>query len=74
MESTRIVTPNFIVGDLNSSNATLVTGVSEKADFIGNKFKWESDDWANNDDWTDPLENQITLAEAEVTRLKALRP
>ena len=58
---------------VNSSNCTLVTGVSEKADFKGGKYKWESDDWADNSDWVSPLERQITLAEEEVTRLKALR-
>ena len=73
LESNKVVTPDFHILDLNSSNCTLVTGVSEKADFNGGKYKWESDDWADNDDWVSPLERQITLAEEEVTRLKALR-
>ena len=73
MEAETITTPDFIIADLNSSTATLVTGVTGKAEFRGNKFKWVSDDWANNDDWVDPLEVDITRAEEEVTRLKALR-
>ena len=68
-----MVTPNFQIADLNSSNCTLVTGVSEKADFKGGKYKWVSDDWADNSDYVSPLERQIALAEEEVTRLKALR-
>ena len=73
LESNRVVTPNLHIADLNSSNCTLVTGVSEKADFKGGKYKWESDDWADNSDFVSALEQQITLAETEVARLKALR-
>jgi hypothetical protein len=73
MEEGKITTPNFIIADLNSTKATLVTGVSEKVGFKGDKFKWVSDNWADNADWVDPLEVDITRAESEVTRLKALR-
>ena len=73
LESNRVVTPNFHIADLNSSNCTLVTSVSEKADFKGGKYKWVSDNWADNSDYVSPLERQIALAEEEVTRLKALR-
>ena len=41
LESNKVVTPDFHILDLNSSNCTLVTGVSEKADFKGGKYKWE---------------------------------
>ena len=73
LESNKVITPDFHILDLNSSNCTLVTGVSEKSDFKGGKYKWESDDWADNSDYVSPLEQEIALAEAEVTRLKALR-
>jgi len=73
LESNRVVTPKLHIAEINSSNCTLVTGVSEKADFKGGKYKWVSDDWADNSDYVSPLERQIALAEEEVTRLKALR-
>ena len=40
MEEDRIVTPNFIIGDLNSKNSILYENVTAPDDWFGNKYKY----------------------------------
>ena len=46
-----IITPNFIIGDLNSGNATLVTDVTPPADWYGNKYLYEDGVWTQDPNW-----------------------
>ena len=66
-----ITTPNFIIGDLNSSNATIHTGVTPPEDWKGGKYLFDGSSWSSNGDWTDPKEARITELEAEIAELKA---
>ena len=66
-----ITTPNLIIGDMNSSNATIHTGVTPPADWQGGKYLFDGTSWTTNEDWTDPKEARIAELEAEITELKA---
>jgi len=48
-----IVTPDFIIGDLNSTNATLIEGVSLPDDYVGCKYLYDAGEWTLNPDWVD---------------------
>lgn len=54
IESDKIVTPNFIIGDLNTSNSSLIESVTAPEDWSGNKYTFENDTWTLNPDWVDP--------------------
>ncbi len=54
MRKTKINTPNFIIGDLNSTNALLHTGVTPPDDWIGNKYTFDGTSWTINPNWVDP--------------------
>jgi len=51
-----IETPNFIIADLNSENATMVEGVTLPEDWAGCKYTYADGAFALNPDWTDPAE------------------
>tara|TARA_R110000823_G_scaffold287797_1_gene406029 strand:+ start:1370 stop:1630 length:261 start_codon:yes stop_codon:yes gene_type:complete len=44
----------FIIGDLNSSNATVVEGVTEPEDWYGCKYNYVIDVWELCAGWVDP--------------------
>lgn len=44
----------FIIGDLNSSNATLIEGVTEPDDWYGCKYKYANSTWTVDSDWVEP--------------------
>lgn len=66
-----ITCPNFVIGDMNSSNATLSTGVTPPADWQGGKYLFDGTAWTANADWTDPKEAEIARLEEELTALRA---
>jgi len=49
-----IVTPSFIIGDLNTGNATMHEGVTPPDDWSGNKYTFDGTTWTANPDWVDP--------------------
>lgn len=54
MGADNIVTPNFIIGDLNTGNATMHEGVTPPADWSGNKYTFDGTTWTANPDWVEP--------------------
>ena len=47
--------PQFIIADLNSSNATITENVTNApSDWTGNKYKLDGTTWSANPDWVDP--------------------
>lgn len=45
----------FIIGDLNSGNASVVENVTDfPADWIGNKYMYDGATWTQNPNWIDP--------------------
>ncbi len=66
-----ITTPNLIIGDMNSSNATIHTGVTPPADWQGGKYLFDGTSWTTNENWTDPKLEKIARLEEELAALKA---
>jgi hypothetical protein len=50
-----IVCPNFIIGDMNSSNATIHTGVTPPGDWHSAKYLFDGTTWTANPNWTPPI-------------------
>jgi len=65
-----ITTPNFIIGDMNSSNATIHTGVTPPEDWQGGKYLFDGTSWTSNENWTDPKEARIAELKAELDELE----
>jgi len=55
IESDKIITPNFIIGDLNSSSAALIENIENiPSDYIGNKYTYLNNTWTVVEGWIDP--------------------
>jgi hypothetical protein len=59
VNSDSITTPNFIIGDLNSSNVTVVENVTPPSDWTGCKYIYADSTWTLNSEWTEPSSEQI---------------
>jgi len=47
--------PEFIIADLNSNNAAVYENLTNtRADWIGNKYKFDGTTWTQNPDWVEP--------------------
>ena len=57
--ATTVVTPDFIIADLNSENAAMVEGVTIPEDWAGNKYTYANGAFALNPDWTDPADEEV---------------
>jgi len=66
-----ITCPNFIIGDMNSGNATLHTGVTAPADWQGGKYLFDGTNWTANENWTDPKEAELAELQARIAELQA---
>ena len=56
IQSDKIIIGNpekYIIGDYNSSNASLVEGVAELSGWIGHKFLYDGE-WKSNPDYVEP--------------------
>jgi hypothetical protein len=67
---TEITCPHFIIGDMNSTNATVHTGVTLPADWQGGNYLFDGSAWTLNPEWTDPKETEIAELEARLAELK----
>lgn len=45
--------PQFIVGDMGTNNAVVHENVLAPADWIGNKYTYDGNEWTLNPDWVD---------------------
>lgn len=46
--------PQFIISDMNATNAAIHENVLAPADWIGNKYTYDGDGWTLNPDYVDP--------------------
>lgn len=46
--------PDYIIGDMNTSNATVVEGVTEPDDWFGGKYTYADNTWTAVEGWVDP--------------------
>jgi len=54
LTANNIVTPDFIIGDLNATNATMHENVTPPEDWQGNRYTYDGTTWAANPNWVDP--------------------
>ena len=66
-----ITTPDFIIGDMNSSNATIHTGVTAPDGWQGGKHTFDGSAWGNVAGWVDPVTAQIAELQAQIDALEA---
>ena len=66
-----ITTPDFIIGDMNSSNSTIHTGVTIPDGWKGGKHTFDGTSWAATAGWVDPKVAQIAALQAEIDALNA---
>jgi hypothetical protein len=45
---------DFIIGDLNANNSTVIEGVTPPEDWIGCKYFYADGAWTQNPDWVAP--------------------
>tara|TARA_R110001632_G_scaffold23779_3_gene67133 strand:+ start:1894 stop:2178 length:285 start_codon:yes stop_codon:yes gene_type:complete len=64
-----ITTPSFIIGDMNSSNATIHTGVTAPDGWQGGKHTFDGSAWGNVAGWVDPVTAQIAALQAQIDAL-----
>ena len=51
-----ITCPNFVIGDMNSSNAAVYTGVTLPGDWAGEKYFFDGTTWTANPNYVAPPE------------------
>jgi hypothetical protein len=66
-----ITCPYFVIGDMNTSNATIHTGVDSPADWQCGMYLFDGTTWTLNPDWTDPKIREIAELEARLAELKS---
>jgi hypothetical protein len=64
-----ITTPDFIIGDMNSGNATIHTGVTAPDGWQGGKHTFDGSAWGNVAGWVDPVTAQIAALQAQIDAL-----
>tara|TARA_R110001632_G_scaffold29794_1_gene78825 strand:- start:33 stop:317 length:285 start_codon:yes stop_codon:yes gene_type:complete len=64
-----ITTPNFIIGDMNSGNSTIHTGVTAPDGWQGGKHTFDGSAWGNVAGWVDPVTAQIAELQAQIDAL-----
>lgn len=53
-----VETSAFVIADLNSSNCSMVTGVTPPADWTGCKYTYANSSWTLNPDYVEPEEEE----------------
>jgi hypothetical protein len=71
MSSANITTPDFIIVDMDSTNATIHENVTPPVDWQGGKYTFDGTTWAEVEGWVDPKLAEISRLEEEIARLKA---
>jgi hypothetical protein len=66
-----VSSPELIIMDMNSNNATLHENVTAPDDWFGNKYKFDGSDWSENPEWSDPVQTRIAELEAELAELQS---
>ena len=66
-----ITTTYFIIGDMNSSNSTIHTGVTVPDGWQGGKHTYDGSAWGNVAGWVDPKVAEIAALQAQIDALNA---
>jgi len=66
-----IICQHFVIGDMNSSNATIHAGVTPPADWKGGRYTFDGTTWAEVAGWVDPVVAEIARLQDEINYLAA---
>ena len=66
-----IACPEFIIADMNFTNATIHTGVTPPNDWQGGKYTFDGTSWAATAGWVDPKVAEIARLQSEIDALNA---
>ena len=55
MSTDNIICPNFIIGDMNSNNATIYEDVTPPEDWRKAKYLFDGSTWSDSPNWEDLL-------------------
>ena len=66
---TNIVCPDFVIGDLNSTNSSVHTGVTPPADWMGGRYTFSDGAWTEVEGWVDPKVAEIARLQAQIDAL-----
>lgn len=56
IDEATITTPDFIIADMNSDNATVIENVTPPEDWLGCKYLHADSEWVLNPDWAEPVD------------------
>jgi len=56
VSATNTTTPNQIIGDMKSDNATLYENVTPPADWVGGRYTFDGTTWTEVVGWTKPID------------------
>ena len=60
LASDQITTPEFTIGDMDSSNSTLIENITDTPqDWIGHKYIYENNKWKRSPSWMDTRDREI---------------
>tara|TARA_R110000803_G_scaffold164150_2_gene227888 strand:+ start:385 stop:684 length:300 start_codon:yes stop_codon:yes gene_type:complete len=62
---------DFIIGDLNSTNATIHLNTTPPADWQGGRYTFDSTTWVQVAGWVDPKVAQVAELQAQIDALNA---
>lgn len=66
-----ITTPTFIIGDMNSGNTTIHTGVTPPENWQGNRYSFDGTTWSEVAGWVDHKVAEIARLRLEIDALNA---
>jgi len=56
----QIITPEYTIGDMDSSNSTLIENITDTPqDWIGHKYMYENNKWKRSPSWMDIRDREI---------------
>ena len=69
--ASNITCQQFIIGDMNSSNATIHTDATPPDNWQGGRYTYDGTTWAEVAGWEDPKVAEIARLQAEIDALAA---
>ena len=63
--------PDFYIGDMNASNATLHEDVTAPVDWQGSRYTFDGTTWTEIAGWVDPKKAEIARLQEQIDALRA---
>ena len=67
----QIITPEYTIGDMDSSNSTLIENITDTPqDWIGHKYIYENNEWKRSSGWMDIRDKEILDLKKRIEELE----